>query len=60
MVCSSADKGCPIVFGCDFRLSLPYDDPKDFDDTDLEEEKYDERVRQIGREFLFSLSQVNK
>ncbi|MGB1207310.1 MAG: hypothetical protein ACPG5B_16810 [Chitinophagales bacterium] len=58
MVCSSADQDCPIVFGCDFRLSLPYDDPKNFDDTDLEQEKYDERVKQIGREILFSLNQI--
>ncbi|MGH1336851.1 MAG: hypothetical protein ACRBFS_12065 [Aureispira sp.] len=58
MVCSEADVGCPIVLGCDFRLSLPYDDPKEFDETDLEEEKYDERVQQIGREILFLLSEV--
>lgn len=60
MVCSQADEGCPMVFGCDFRLSLPYDDPKDFDDTDLEQIKYDERIRQIGREMLFVLSQIKK
>ncbi len=60
MVCSQADEGCPFVFGCDFRLSLPYDDPKEFDETSLEEEKYDERVRQIGREVLFSLSRIKK
>lgn len=58
MVCSQADEGCPFVSGCDFRLSLPYDDPKEFDDTDLEEAKYDERIREIGREILFSLSRV--
>lgn len=58
MVCSQADEGCPMVFGCDFRLSLPYDDPKEFDDTALEASKYNERVRQIGREMLFVLSQV--
>lgn len=55
MVCTEADVGCPIVQGCDFRLALPYEDPKAFDDTDLEEEKYIERIRQIGREILFSL-----
>lgn len=58
MVCSEADAGCPFVFGCDFRLSLPYDDPKEFDESNLEEEKYNERVRQIGREICFALSQV--
>lgn len=60
MVCTSADEGCPIVTGCDFRLALPFEDPKNFDDTDLEAEKYDERVRQIGREVLFALSQIKK
>lgn len=58
MVCSQADEGCPMVFGCDFRLSLPYDDPKDFDDTPLEEIKYNERIRQIGREMLFALNKI--
>ncbi len=59
MVCSSADEGCPIVFGCDFRLSLPFDDPKEYDNTQLEESKYDERVRQIGREMLYVCSNFN-
>jgi arsenate reductase (thioredoxin) len=58
MVCSEADAGCPFVFGCDFRLSLPYEDPKAFDETDLEKEKYDERVRQIGREVFFVFSGI--
>jgi hypothetical protein len=60
MVCSEADTGCPFILGCDLRLSLPYDDPKAFDDTDLEVKKYDERVRQIGRELLFMLSRVDQ
>jgi hypothetical protein len=58
MVCSEADEGCPFVHGCDFRLSLPYDDLKVYDGTDLEVNKYDERVRQIGREMLFVLSSI--
>ena len=58
MVCTSADEGCPIVAGCDFRIALPFDDPKAFDDTDLEIQKYDERCEQIGREMLFVLKNV--
>ncbi|HMQ49179.1 MAG TPA: protein-tyrosine-phosphatase [Saprospiraceae bacterium] len=58
MVCSEADEGCPFVLGCDFRLSLPFDDPKEFDGTELETAKYDERIRQIGREMLFVISRV--
>jgi len=53
MVCNSADKGCPIVAGAFRRISLPYLDPKDFDDTHLEKEKYSEKVSEIGREMLF-------
>ena len=58
MVCSEAEEGCPIVPGCDFRLSLPYDDPKVFDNSSLEEKKYDEKVREIGREMLFVLHEI--
>ena len=60
MVCSEADTACPFVSGCDYRLSLPYDDPKEFDGTELEEKKYGERVRQIGREMLFTLNQIRR
>lgn len=58
MVCTSADKGCPIVPGCTFRLALPFDDPKAFDDTELEAAKYEERVKEIGTEILYAFSQV--
>jgi hypothetical protein len=56
MVCTDADEKCPIVLGMDLRLSLPFEDPKAFDDTDLENQQYDERCLQIAREFLFVLS----
>jgi len=58
MVCTSADEGCPIVHGCDFRLALPFNDPKDFDDTPLAAAKYEERCRDIGREFLYVFSKI--
>lgn len=58
MVCTEADMGCPIVSGCDFRIPLPFEDPKAYDDTELEQLKYSERAKQIGREMLFVLSQV--
>jgi len=58
MVCSEADKDCPIISGCDFRLALPFDDPKAFDGTELEESKYDERCKEIGREVFYVLSRV--
>ncbi len=58
MVCSAADEACPFVTGCDYRLSLPYDDPKDYDDMDVESQKYNAAVRDIGHEMLFVLSGV--
>jgi hypothetical protein len=37
---------------------MPYDDPKDYDDTDQEQAKYDERCRQIAREMFFTFQYV--
>lgn len=58
MVCTDADEHCPLVLGTDFRFSLPFDDPKAFDDTALEITKYDERCFEIATEMFFCLSQV--
>lgn len=58
MTCSHADENCPVVTGAIQRISLPYNDPKDFDNTALEAEKYTERVQEIGREICFALSTV--
>jgi len=58
MTCSNADENCPVVLGMEKRISLPYDDPKDFDDTPQEAAKYEERVHEIGREVFYAFSQV--
>jgi arsenate reductase len=58
MVCSEADQSCPIVPGANFRLALPYQDPKTFDNTPQQSEKYDERCRQIAREMFYVFSQI--
>jgi arsenate reductase len=58
MTCSHADENCPVVAGAIARIALTYDDPKHFDGTPLEEAKYAERVKEIGRELLFTFSQV--
>lgn len=58
MTCSDADENCPIVFGAEARFPIRYDDPKEFDNTELEEIKYDERVEQIGREMAFVFANV--
>lgn len=53
MTCSHADENCPVVFGADKRFPIRYEDPKEFDGTELEEAKYLERFEQIGIEMLF-------
>jgi arsenate reductase (thioredoxin) len=58
MVCSDADEACPFVAGASKRFSLPYDDPKNYDDTELEESKYDERTKQIATEIFYMFSRV--
>jgi hypothetical protein len=59
MVCGDADEKCPLVFGAEERFSLPYKDPKAFDDSDKEPVKYDERCQQIAREVLYIFSKIN-
>lgn len=53
MTCSSADKGCPIVVGSDGRFPITYEDPKAFDNTPQQLEKYRERSIQIATEMLY-------
>lgn len=59
MTCSDADENCPFIPGVDLRLPLTYDDPKAADDTPEETGRYDERVRQIGRELFYALQLVD-
>lgn len=60
MTCSHADENCPLIPGASKRITLTYDDPKEFDGTPLETEKYRERVLEIGKEILYAFSQVKK
>ena len=59
MTCSEAEVNCPFVPGAELRISTTYEDPKEFDDTPLQEEKYIERSLQIGLENLFVFSLIN-
>lgn len=58
MTCSHADENCPYIPGANNRIPLLYNDPKEFDDTPFEKEKYDERSNQIGSELFFVFSQI--
>ncbi len=57
MTCSDADENCPFIPKVDLRVATTYQDPKVFDSTELQDEKYSERFAQIAREILFCFSQ---
>jgi hypothetical protein len=58
MVCSEADASCPTVPGAGVRISMPYLDPKLYDDSDIEARKYAERRDDIGRAMLATMMQA--
>jgi len=58
MNCSRADNACPMVKGADMRQSIPYEDPKQTDDTQKEAVTYDERTKQIATEIFYLFSKI--
>lgn len=58
MTCSHADENCPFIPGAEARIPVRYEDPKAFDDSPEEAEKYDERSRQIAAEMFYVFSKV--
>ncbi len=58
MTCSDADENCPFIPNVELRVATTYDDPKAFDNTPQQDEKYDERCAQIARESLYVFSLV--
>ena len=58
MTCSQADGGCPFIAGAEKRIPITYDDPKEFDGTDLMDAKYEERSLEIAAEMNYVFSKV--
>tara|TARA_Y100001978_G_scaffold188018_1_gene189093 strand:+ start:1149 stop:1757 length:609 start_codon:yes stop_codon:yes gene_type:complete len=58
MTCSDADENCPFIPGTKARITLNYEDPKAFDDTDQEAAAYDERCLQIATEMFYLFSSI--
>lgn len=58
MTCSQADEGCPFIAGADKRIPITYEDPKLYDGTSSEKEKYLERSLQIAAEMHYVFSTV--
>jgi len=59
MTCSSADIGCPFVPGAEARFSIPYEDPKKYDHSPEENEKYIDKSVEIGREMWWVFLQAS-
>lgn len=58
MTCSQADAGCPVVIGAEQRIAITYEDPKLFDGSSQQEEKYLERSLQIAAEMKYVFSKI--
>jgi arsenate reductase len=58
MTCTQADLGCPFVAGASVRISLPFEDPKAFDQSPDVLVHYEERSRQIATELFYVFSQL--
>lgn len=60
MVCSQADTECPFIPNAEKRFPVTYDDPKAFDNTPQQAEKYRERSLQIATEMFYVFSKVSE
>jgi arsenate reductase len=60
MTCSSADQGCPFIAGAEKRFPITFEDPKAFDSTPQQAQKYEERSVQIATEIFYVFSQIKK
>ena len=60
MTCSQADGGCPFISGAEKRIPITFDDPKAYDNTSQQVEKYQERSLQIATEMFYIFSKIKK
>ena len=58
MTCDSANEACPFVPGSEKRIPLTYEDPKAFDNTPQQAEKYKVRSLQIATELKYVFSKL--
>ena len=58
MTCDSANEACPIVPGASVRIPIMFEDPKAFDNTPQQVNKYAERSLQIATELFYVFSQI--
>ena len=58
LTCSQADKDCPFIPGAEVRISMPFEDPKRFDNTPFKAKKYLECSLQIATELKYIFSNI--
>ncbi|KAA2217429.1 arsenate-mycothiol transferase ArsC [Maribacter flavus] len=58
MTCDSASEACPFVPGAEKRIPIMFEDPKAFDNTPQQAQKYIERSEQIATEMYYIFSQI--
>jgi arsenate reductase (thioredoxin) len=58
MTCSDAEENCPFIPGAEKRISIKYDDPKEFDTTPWQEAQYEQTSRKIANEMFYIFSKV--
>ena len=59
MTCSQADAGCPFTEGAEKRVPMTYEDPKAFDYSPQQAEKYVERSVQTATELFYVFPKIN-
>ena len=58
LTCNHADENCPFIAGAEKRLSVTFEDPKAYDGTPAQKEKYAERSHQIMTELGYVFSKI--
>lgn len=58
MTCSQADENCPFIAGAEKRIPITFEDPKKYDGTPQQIEKYNERNLQIATELFYVFSKI--
>ena len=59
MTCSDAEENCPYIPGVELRIGTTYNDPKAFDNTPEQDDRYSERCQQIALETFYVFSKIN-
>ena len=59
MTCSQADGACPFITGAETRIPITFSDPKAFDASPQQTEKYLESSIQIAAEMFYVFSQIS-